>query len=291
MPDTASYLVRAQPRVEGIRCLASPHTAALHYLDFNLLALAPRRSWVLRADGRETVLHLLSGAMAVEAEGLRPPLTLGPRTSVFVDPPWAAYLPPGVGARVSAGDEGVEAAIVRAPSDSRSRAALIPPAALESRTVGAASWKRTVTSVVDASRGAGRVMVGETVNPPGHWSSYPPHKHDTRTASGELPMEEVYYYLAHPAEGFGLQMLYTAPGHPEPIDDVYRVASGDLLVIPRGYHPVVAAAGYDLYYLWAMAGEQSRYGAWSDDPAHAWVRDRERELLAEGVGFEPTDPG
>ena len=95
-------------------------------------------------------------------------------------------------------------------------------------------------------------------------------------------MEEVYYYLTRPVGGFGLQMLYTAPGHPEPIDDVYRVESGDLLVIPRGYHPVVAAAGYELYYLWAMAGEQSRYGAWSDDPTHAWVREREHELFESG---------
>ena len=279
MPGRPSYLVRAQPRVEGIRHIAGPDTAALRYLEFSVLALTPGRSVVLPAEDRETVVYLLSGRMVVETEGFRDPAVLGPRRSVFSEPPWAVYLPPAARARVSAVDEDGEAAVVRAPSDSRSSPALITPAVVEHRTAGAANWKRTVASVVDAARGASRLMVGETINPPGNWSSYPPHKHDTRTASGELPMEEVYYYLVHPTGGFGLQMLYTAPGHPEPIDDTYRVASGDLLVIPRGYHPVVAAAGYELYYLWAMAGEQSRYGAWSDDPAHTWVRDRERELL------------
>ncbi len=271
-----SYLVKAQPRAEGIRCIARTGAAPLRYLEFSVLALVGGRSAALPADDRETVVYLLSGRVIVTAEALRAPITLGPRRSVFADPPWAAYFSPGTAVRVSAEDEDVEAVVVRAPSDSRSAAVRITPADVEQRTVGAATWRRTVYNVVDATRGAGRLIIGETINPPGHWSSYPPHKHDARTASGELPMEEVYYYLTRPAGGFGLQMLYTAPGHPEPIDDVYRVESGDLLVIPRGYHPVVAAAGYDLYYLWAMAGERSRYGAWSDDPAHAWVRERER---------------
>ncbi len=277
-----TYLIKARPRVEGVTRLAAPGTAALRYLALDLLRLPAGGRHTVPADGQETVVYLLAGRGIVTGERLPQPLAFGPRRSVFSDPPWAVYLPPQTRAQIAADGDGLEAALVRAPSVSQAAAAVVGPAGLERRVVGASNWQRTVYNVVDAAHGAQRLMVGETINPPGHWSSYPPHKHDVRTAAGELPMEEVYFYLTRPAGGFGLQMLYTAPGHPEPIDAFSRVEAGDLLVIPRGYHPVVAAAGYDLFYLWAMAGEESRYGAWSDDPAHAWVRDRERGLLRAG---------
>ena len=277
-----SYLIKARPPSEGARRIAAPGVAALRYLEFSLLSLPPRHFHTVPADAQETVVYLLSGQGEVAGDGQGDAFILGPRVDTFTDAPWAVYLPPRSGARITARGNALLAAIVRAPSMSRAPATLVAPQDTERRIVGAANWQRTVYNVVDGGRGAGCLMVGETINPPGNWSSYPPHKHDARTASGELPMEEVYFYLTRPDGGFGLQMLYTAPGHPEPIDEVYRVEKGDLLVIPRGYHPVVAAAGYDLYYLWAMAGEESRYGAWSGDPAHVWVLDRERELLGSG---------
>jgi 5-deoxy-glucuronate isomerase len=278
-----SYLIKSRSLAEGATRIAAPGATALRYLEFSLLSLPPGRSHTVPPDDQETVVYLLSGEGEVAGgAGQRDAFVLGPRADAFTDAPWAVYLPPRAGPRITARGHALLAAIVRAPSASRAPAVLVTPRDVERRTAGAANWQRTVYGVVDAARGAGRLMVGETINPPGNWSSYPPHKHDTRAPSGELPMEEVYFYLTRPAGGFGLQMLYTAPGHPEPIDEIYRVEAGDLLVIPRGYHPVVAAAGYDLYYLWAMAGEESRYGAWSDDPAHAWVRDREREVLKSG---------
>jgi 5-deoxy-glucuronate isomerase len=274
-----SFLIKGRTRPTGLTRIAAPRETALRYLEFDLLRLLDHETYTLAPDDRETVFYLLAGLAILASDVLPSPVRVGPRRTVFEDGPWAVYLPPRAGARITAAGGPLEAVVVRSPSASQASAALVTPADLERRTVGAANWSRTVYNVVDATRGAGRLMVGETINPPGCWSSYPPHKHDTRTPSGELPMEEVYYYRVRPAGGFGLQMLYTAPGAPEPIDDIYRVQHGDLLVIPRGYHPVVAAAGYDLFYLWAMAGEESRYGAWSDDPAHTWVHEREREML------------
>jgi 5-deoxy-glucuronate isomerase len=278
-----SFLIKGRPHKPGLTSLAAPGRSALRYVEFSLLRLSNGESYTLTSDQRETVVYLIVGSARLTAETLRSQVTLGPRRSVFEDGPSAIYLPPGAGVGIVAGVGGVEAAVVRAPSTSRAPAALVTPAELERRSVGASNWSRSVYNVIDATRGAGRLMVGETINPPGCWSSYPPHKHDSRTPSGELPMEEVYYYLIRPEGGFGLQMLYTAPGASEPIDDVYRVEDGDLVVIPRGYHPVVAAAGYELCYLWAMAGKESRYGAWSDDPTHSWVHERERDLLRSGA--------
>lgn len=277
-----SFLIKYRTHAAGLTRVVAPGETALRYLEFDVLRLPDGAPYTLVPDERETVFYLLAGRASLVGDALPAPATLGPRRSVFEDRPWALYLPPRAGVRIAAAGGPLEAAVIRAPSASRASASLVTPAIVQRRAVGAANWYRTVYNVVDAAQGAERLMVGETINPPGHWSSYPPHKHDARTPSGELPMEEVYYYLVRPAGGFGLQMLYTAPGAREPIDDVYRVEHGDLVVIPRGYHPVVAAPGYDLFYLWAMAGQESRYGAWSDDPAHAWVHDRERELLRSG---------
>ncbi len=49
-----------------------------------------------------------------------------------------------------------------------------------------------------------------------------------------------------------------------------------MVLVPEGYHPVVAAHGYNAYYLNVLAGS-ARSMAASDDPAYAWVRDTWRE--------------
>jgi 5-deoxy-glucuronate isomerase len=280
-----SYLIKAAGRAAGTverqsgtetkRAMA-PGSGGLRFIEFGVIELARGAAHECATGDREAVVYLLAGSGTFTAGDRATATPLGPRRDAFTDPPSAVYLPPRTAARLVADDGGLFAALVYAPSASRAPVHVVRPGDAERRVVGAANWERAVYNVVDAACGAQRLMVGETINPPGNWSSYPPHKHDVRSASGELPMEEVYFYLTRPEHGFGLQMLYTAPGSSDPIDAVYRVERGDLLVIPRGYHPVVAAAGYELFYLWAMAGDESRYGAWSDDPAHAWVRDQER---------------
>ena len=109
-------------------------------------------------------------------------------------------------------------------------------------------------------------MVGETINPPGNWSSYPPHKHDRHAPPDEVALEELYYYRFKPETGFGVQLIY------DDRDETARIVrDGDVVAIPSGYHPVVAAPGYSLYYLWVMAGE-GRMLAPYFDPTHAWVQ-------------------
>jgi 5-deoxy-D-glucuronate isomerase len=97
-----------------------------------------------------------------------------------------------------------------------------------------------------------RLMVGETFNDAGNWSSYPPHKHDGR--DGEPVLEEVYYYRVDPADGFGLQVQYTADGE----HATHQVRDGDLVLLPYGYHPACAPPGYWLYYLWALPARSGR---------------------------------
>jgi 5-deoxy-glucuronate isomerase len=110
-------------------------------------------------------------------------------------------------------------------------------------------------------------MVGETFNPPGNWSSYPPHKHDG--ADGEPRLEEVYHFRISPDHGFAHQSLYTAAGECV----THQVKDGDAVLLPYGYHPVSAPPGYRVYYLWALAGDQRRLVPY-EDPQHRWIHDQ-----------------
>lgn len=142
-----------------------------------------------------------------------------------------------------------------------------------SKQVGRGNWKRTVHTHIADNVDAGHLIVGETVNDPGSWSSCPPHKHDRLNPPSEVPMEEVYFFQVEPKEGFGFMRVYTAPDDPEPFDYAFTVEDGDTVIIPRGYHPVVAFPGYTLNYTWALAGEGRTYGAWADDPRYAWIKE------------------
>jgi 5-deoxy-glucuronate isomerase len=110
--------------------------------------------------------------------------------------------------------------------------------------------------------------VVEVITPGGNWSSYPPHKHDTDTPAEETALEETYYHRLDPAQGFAFQRVYTDD---RSLDETICVEDGDVVMVPRGYHPVGAPHGYRLYYLNVMAGPRRRW-IFRDDPAHAWIK-------------------
>ena len=134
---------------------------------------------------------------------------------------------------------------------------------------GRGTYAREVHDIFVRDPHARRLMVGETFNPPGHWSSFPPHKHDGR--NGEPFLEEVYYFRVDPPHGFGHQMLYTEDGE----SVTHQVRDGDAVLLPYGYHPVSSPPGYALYYLWAMAGDERQLALY-EDPAHRWIHDQSR---------------
>jgi 5-deoxy-glucuronate isomerase len=118
---------------------------------------------------------------------------------------------------------------------------------------------------------ADRLIAVEVLTPSGNWSSYPPHKHDEDRPGEETALEEIYYFEVA-RDGFGYQRVYgSGPGRE--IDITAEVRSGDVVVMPHGYHgPSMAAPGYDLYYLNVMAGPGERAWRFTDDPEHAWIR-------------------
>ncbi|MFQ6058045.1 MAG: 5-deoxy-glucuronate isomerase [Anaerolineae bacterium] len=288
-----NLLIKNNGFQEGYVEIASPRNSPLQELEFGRLQLlAQGKPYTDHTGGYEVVLNILTGRADVEVEGQGESCAyrnIGWRDDVFSAPPTMVYLPPGTTYRVVARSYQLDVAVAKAPvtgggqpretHSSQGQPALIRPSDVEVISVGAANWRRRVNLGSVEEGPTQRLMVGETINPPGNWSSYPPHKHDTDNPPAEGRFEEVYFYLTRPEVGFGIQRVYTRSDGDDALDEVYVVENGDTVVLPCGYHPVVAAPGYQLYYFWAMLGREKRYRAWSDDPVHAWMRHAEPMLL------------
>ncbi len=240
------------------------------HINLALADLSPGESIELPAGG-ETAAVVLSGVIdAHTADGLSLGRA-GGRTSVFDAAGDTVYAPSGTGLRLDALDSAAQVAIASAaaePSADAPPARIITPAEQRIAEVGEGNWARTVRTILGPEHDAQRILIGETINPPGNWSSYPPHRHDRHNPPEEVDLEEVYLFKTNPAGGFGVQIRYELDG--DRAEEAFLVRDDDIAVIRSGFHPVVAASGYELYYLWVMAGD-GRVMMPYLDPAHAWV--------------------
>lgn len=192
---------------------------------------------------------------------------VGQRASVFDGMPYTLYLPIHTRFVVST-QQGCDLAFCYCKAEEEYPARLVTPAHVGIEIRGGGNATRQINSMLPPSFLAHRLIVVEVFTPAGNWSSFPPHKHDVHNPPGEVDLEELYYYRIQRPEGFAVQRVYTHDGR---IDETLTVRSGDMVLVPEGYHPVVAAHGYNVYYLNALAGSARSLAA-SDDPNYAWVR-------------------
>ncbi len=140
---------------------------------------------------------------------------------------------------------------------------------------GGGNATRQIIDILPPAAEADRLLVCEVLTPAGNWSSYPPHKHDRHAPPVEADLEETYYYRFSGPDGYGIQRLYTSDGRS---DQTIPVTGGDLIIVRDGYHPFVAAPGFDAYYLNTLAGSVPIDGG-DRRPA---LRAPARELAAAG---------
>lgn len=240
------------------------HTYRGEHVHLEIVTLSAGDSYVVAPPvGQEAALVLLEGAVTFEGEPAK-------RTSVFDQRATAVYLPPGAAIEVDATSNAELAFTTTLGYElpaSGEEPTVVHPDGVVVQPRGKPGWERDVHDVIDDAVPARHLLVGETFNEPGQWSSFPPHKHDG--GDGEPELEEVYYYRFDRAGGFGFQGLYEADGQAEAV----FLKHGSIVGIPRGYHPVCAAPGYRLYYLWALVGEP-RALAMHEDPVHRWLNAR-----------------
>lgn len=249
-----------------------PERAGWGYAGLKVLALAPGESYPLVTGPDEALVLPLRGGLSVQVDGAT--FVLEGRDDAFTSLTDFLYLPRECRAELTSAAGGRFAV-----ATARAEAPLAP------RRYGAEQVEVTLRGAGSASRevrnyalGNGvatdRLLVVEVITPGGNFSSYPPHKHDVHTDE-ERELEEIYYFQMRREGGVGFHRQYSAGTRPDPVDLLTEVRSGDLVLVPHGYHgPCIAPPGEDMYYLNVMAGPE-RDGSWlmTDDPEYRWVRE------------------
>jgi 5-deoxy-glucuronate isomerase len=241
------------PDADGCLLRVTPESAGWRYVGFEVFRVGSLRR---TEPDRETCVVVLSGRADLAAAG-ETWNGVG-RESVFSGEPVALYLPPGVEWSAE-GD--AEIAVCTAPAQSGAEPRLLDAPRHESR--GSGTEAREIAHILMEDEPADSLLVTEVITPAGHWSSFPPHKHDVDDPPRETLLEETYYHRVRPAGGFWFQRVYTED---ESLDEAVAVRDGDVVLVPRGYHPVAAGARHDLYYLNVMAGPVREWRI-SADPA------------------------
>jgi 5-deoxy-glucuronate isomerase len=265
---------------EGWESVVDASEPGWQHTGLRVAELAAGDELVLPGAGTEAMVVPLAGSFTLTHDGKQGAGTteLTGRASVFDGATDVLYL--GASSTGTLTGRG-RVAVATSPTDEDRPSRYLPASETPVELRGAGQSSRQVHNFgVPGALDAVRLIVCEVVTPAGNWSSYPPHKHDESIPGHESRLEEIYYFEAATERGreaagepFGLFSAYSSAAGEIELDGLVR--SGDIALVPFGYHgPAVAAPGYDLYYLNVMAGPDPER-AWliSDDPAHAWVRD------------------
>ena len=259
--------LHVRPRGERGRLVnITPQSAGWKHVGFEVHELSPGESAAAPTLEREACLVLVAGKAKVKAAGKDFGL-IGERMSPFEGRPHAVYVPGGSDWRVEAKTP-LTLAVCSAPSHAgKVPARHIKPSDMGQETRGKGTNVRYVTNILPEDAPADSLLVVEVITPGGHTSSYPPHKHDADNLPAESALEETYYHRLNPPQGFAFQRVYTDD---RSLDEAIVVEDGSVVMVPRGYHPVAAVHGYDLYYLNTMAGPR-RTWKFHNAAEHEWM--------------------
>ena len=217
-------------------------------------------------EKRETCLVFISGKGRVKVDG-KDLGELGERMNVFEGKPWSVYIPPKLKWSVEASTDLV-LNVCTAPAKGKFETRVIAPDQLIVITRGKGSNTRYVTNILpETDPLAESLLVVEVITPNGSTSSYPSHKHDKNNLPHESLLEETYYHRMNPPQGFAFQRVYTDD---RKLDESMAVENGDVVMVPKGYHPCATIHGYDLYYLNVMAGPV-RIWKFNNAKEHEWL--------------------
>jgi 5-deoxy-glucuronate isomerase len=252
----------------------TPESAGWRYVSFSAHQLAPGETLNFSDNSNELCVVVLTGIVSVQTESFDWK-EIGGRMSVFEDAsPYAVYLPPRAKLTVTAKTT-VELGVAGAPAKGELPVRLIEPGSIRRSVRGKGSNIRYVCDILPQDEPAESVLVVEVRTPSGNSSSYPPHKHDIDNVPIESLLEETYYHRINPSQGFVFHRVYSDS---RDLDESMAVEDRDVVLVPRGYHPVVVPHGYESYYFNVMAGPK-RVWHFHNDPAHEWIVSANEQTL------------
>ena len=264
MPE---LLVRPTDTAAGPLVSVTPASAGWSHVHFEVRRLAPGVACAWPADALERCLVVLEGEIDLTTD-VRRFDGVARRGGVFGELPAAVFAGAETAIEAVAGTGGAEVAVCAAPGVPGYAPYRVEPAEISVERRGTGAMEREVRPILMGDRPAHSLLVVEVLTPAGHWSSYPPHKHDVDDPPRETLLEETYFHRVDPPQGFGLQRIYDADGQ---LDETVAFADRDTVLVPRGYHAVAMPPGYDGWYLNVMAGPRREW-RFADDPAHTRLR-------------------
>lgn len=254
------------PDKQGLVQSISPESAGWQYVGFQAYDLKKGETIRQETGDQEVCLVLVSGKASVSTQDLKLE-DIGDRMSPFErKKPYAVYVPNGDYFEVTATTD-LELGVCKAPGKGHFKARLIKPDDIDAETRGKGFNQRHVHNILPEDKPADSLLVVEVFTQEGNTSSFPSHKHDQDNAPTETYLEETYFHRIDPPQGFAFQRVYTEDHE---LDESMAVHDKDVVMVPKGYHPVATVAGYNNYYLNVMAGPERRWCfTWED--AHNWV--------------------
>jgi len=247
--------------------------AGWEYLNFEARLMKKDEKWSGHTGNSELGIILLGGNYKVKTNRGSWETKNG-RTNVFSGIAHTLYLPRNTAYELTAESEVLDLGYGWCETDQDHPARFKTPdeAAIEIR--GGDNATRQINSLIEPGFDCHRLVSVEVYTPSGNWSSFPPHKHDTRKVDEngivtEACLQETYFYKIDKPQGYAIQQVYNDD---RSLDEIAVAKNNDVVMIPEGYHPVAAGHGYNVYYLNFLAGSDQLLSN-TDDPEHKWIYD------------------
>ena len=250
----------------GYERVITDRNSILTYAELDFLKLADGQSYTITEKGKEFALIILYGKCAVKGEGFEFS-EVGKRENVFDGPAEAVYVGKDTEFTVTGKGGDVKIAVCKAPAEKYFKPQYVPVQDIKTKDLGKGSFTRTAAFNLPETVEANLLYIGEFWVEDGNWASYPPHQHDIDTMPTEGFLDEIYYFEFDKPQGFGFQAVYSKEGD---INEVYKVKSGEMVEVPKGYHPFTVAPGYKNYCLWIMAGKDRGIFCTTEEE-HKWI--------------------
>lgn len=247
------------------------NNSPMKYTGLKILKIIQGADYFEKLDGYEAGIVILTGRVTVKVGNDTIFEKIGQRNSVFDKIPTdSVYVGVGSDFQVTA-DTNAKVLIAYSPTENKLPTRLLKGDIHQVEHRGKYNNKRMVQNILpDDVPFADKLLIVEVYTDSANWSSYPPHRHDHDNLPNESFLEEIYYHEMNPKTGFVFQRVYTDD---RSLDETMTVTNGEVVVVPKGYHPVSVPDGYESYYLNVMAGP-TRTWKFHNDPNYEWIIDR-----------------
>ena len=245
--------------------------AGWEYLNFEARIMKKDEKWAGNTRNNEYALILLGGDFSVKSDKGNWETKNG-RKDVFSGIAHSLYLPRNTSFEIKAESDKLDLAYGWCETDQDHPACFKHPSEVEIEIRGGDNATRQINGLLQPGFDCHRLISVEVYTPSGNWSSFPPHKHDSRKVDGkgyvtEARLHETYFYKIDKTQGFAIQQVYNDD---RSLDEIAVAKNNDVVLVPEGYHPVAAGHGYNVYYLNFLAGSDQSL-ANTDDPDHKWI--------------------